>query len=173
MNLSEVQTEQNTTIRETNFQSGQIPQNMQIDVGKEYYAMKVMKKELLIGNNQVDTVKGKLLHWLIPFNVAEREILSKIDHPFIVKLSFAFQSNSKLYLIMEFVNGGELFYHLKVSRCFDQNRARFYAAECLLALEHLHSKGVIYRDLKPENILLGSDGHIKLTDFGLSKLGLP
>lgn len=76
-------------------------------MSKEYYAMKVMKKELLIGNNQVDTVK------------AEREILSKIDHPFIVKLFFAFQSNSKLYLIMEFVNGGELFYHLKASRCFD------------------------------------------------------
>lgn len=74
---------------------------------------------------------------------------------------------------MEFVNGGELFYHLKSSRKFDENRAKFYAAECLLAIEHLHCMGIMYRDLKPENILLGPDGHIKLTDFGLSKLGLP
>ena len=71
-----------------------------------------MKKELLIGSNQVDTVKGKLKCY-DKFELAEREILSKIDHPFIVKLFFAFQSDSKLYLIMEFVNGGELFYHLK------------------------------------------------------------
>ena len=74
---------------------------------------------------------------------------------------------------MDFINGGELFFHLKQARCFDEIRARFYAAECLLALEHLHSMGIMYRDLKPENILLASDGHIKLTDFGLSKLGLP
>ncbi len=87
-------------------------------VSKEYYAMKVMKKEILIGNNQVETVKGKLFS-IVWIQLAEREILSKIDHPFIVKLFFAFQSKSKLYLIMEFVNGGELFYHLKTSRCFD------------------------------------------------------
>ena len=87
-------------------------------VSKEYYAMKVMKKEMLIGNNQVETVKGKWILYCLN-EIAEREILSKIDHPFIVKLFFAFQSNSKLFLIMEFVNGGELFYHLKTSRCFD------------------------------------------------------
>lgn len=74
---------------------------------------------------------------------------------------------------MEFVNGGELFYHLKQTKNgFDEDRARFYAAECVLALEYLHEQGVVYRDLKPENILLDSDGHIKLTDFGLSKGGL-
>jgi len=74
---------------------------------------------------------------------------------------------------MEFVNGGELFYHLKqVKKGFDENRARFYASEMLLALEYLHNMGVVYRDLKPENILIDSEGHIRLTDFGLSKAGL-
>lgn len=98
--------------------------------------------------------------------------MSKIDHPFIVKLHCAFQTNSKLYLIMDFINGGELFYHLKRERRFDEDRVRFYAAECVLAIEHLHNNGIIYRDLKPENVLVGADGHIKLTDFGLSKLGV-
>ena len=78
-------------------------------------------------------------------------------------------------MLMEFVNGGELFYHLKKSRRgrgFEEVRAKFYAAEILLALEYLHESGVVYRDLKPENVLIDSDGHIKLTDFGLSKSGL-
>ena len=73
---------------------------------------------------------------------------------------------------MEFVNGGELFYHLKQTKGFDEERSRFYAAEIVLALEYLHESGVVYRDLKPENILVDSDGHIRLTDFGLSKAGL-
>ena len=73
---------------------------------------------------------------------------------------------------MEFVNGGELFYHLKQSRGFKEPRAKFYAAEMVLALEYLHNSGVVYRDLKPENILVDSEGHIRLPDFGLSKAGL-
>lgn len=73
---------------------------------------------------------------------------------------------------MDFVNGGELFHHLNKVQRFDEERAKFYTAELLLALEYLHGKGIVYRDLKPENILLDSDGHIKLTDFGLSKEGL-
>ena len=75
-------------------------------------------------------------------------------------------------MILDFINGGELFFHLRKDNHFDENRARFYTAEIVLALEHLHSYGAIYRDLKPENILIGSDGHVKLTDFGLSKLGM-
>ena len=88
-------------------------------------------------------------------------------------LEYAFQDNQRLYLIMEFVNGGELFFHLKKSRHgFEEERARFYAAEMLLALEYLHKSGVVYRDLKPENVLVDNEGHIRLTDFGLSKAGL-
>lgn len=72
-------------------------------------------------------------------------------------------------MVMDFANGGELFYHLRKSRRFTEERTRFYAAEILLALEDLHKVGIIYRDLKPENVLLDREGHIKLTDFGLSK----
>lgn len=89
-------------------------------------------------------------------------------------LEYAFQDESRLYLIMEFVNGGELFFHLKQQGKggFPEDRARFYAAEIVLALEYLHKSGVVYRDLKPENILVDTEGHIRLTDFGLSKAGL-
>jgi len=73
---------------------------------------------------------------------------------------------------MEFVNGGEMYYHVRKDKRFDENRAKFYAAEIVLALEYLHSMGVVYRDLKPENILLDCEGHVRLTDFGLSKGGL-
>lgn len=89
-----------------------------------------------------------------------------------MKLQFAFQDNANLYLIMEFVNGGELFYHLQLAGKFNEARAKFYMAEITLALEYLHSKGVIYRDVKPENILIDAQGHVRLTDFGLSKGGL-
>jgi serine/threonine protein kinase len=89
-----------------------------------------------------------------------------------MKLYYAFQTTDKLYLIMEFVNGGELFYHLQLSGSFPPDRTRFYSAEIVLALEYLHKNGIIYRDLKPENVLIDSDGHIKITDFGLSKEGL-
>ena len=86
-------------------------------------------------------------------------------------LRFAFQSQTKLYLISDFFNGGELFHYLSNGR-FSENRARFYAAEIALGLQYLHEHGVVYRDLKPENLLLDSDGHIKITDFGLSKEGV-
>ena len=93
-----------------------------------------------------------------------------LDHPFIVKLHYAFQTKIKLYLIMDFMIGGELFYLLKRCSRFNEQRAKFYIAEIVLALEHLHSKGIIYRDLKPENILLDGEGHVKITDFGLAKV---
>lgn len=101
---------------------------------------------------------------------AEKTILQKTKHPFILHLYFAFQSEAKLYLGTEFVNGGELFTHLRREHCFNERRTRFYAAEIVLALKYLHENKIIYRDLKPENILLDYLGHIKLTDFGLSKV---
>lgn len=77
-----------------------------------------------------------------------------------------------MYLCMDFINGGELFYHLQQAGSFTEQRAKFYTAELVLALDYLHKSGVVYRDLKPENVLIDADGHIKLTDFGLSKDGL-
>jgi serine/threonine protein kinase len=97
-------------------------------------------------------------------------ILESVDHPFLVKLHYAFQSETKLYMVLDYVSGGELFFLLRKRRRFEEELVRFYAAEILVALEYLHSNGIIYRDLKPENILLDPEGHIKLTDFGLSKL---
>lgn len=92
--------------------------------------------------------KGEVTHTL-----HERLVLTKVSSPFIVPLKWSFQSETKLYLVLSYVNGGELFHHLQREQKFDEERARFYAAELLLALEHLHSLNIVYRDLKPENIL--------------------
>lgn len=97
--------------------------------------------------------------------MSERNILKFTNHPFLVGLKFAYQTPDKLYLVLDFMNGGELFYHLQQAGKFSDARAQFYGAEILLALEHLHKHGIIYRDLKPENILLDSHGHVALTDL--------
>ncbi|MBN3276409.1 KS6A3 kinase, partial [Polyodon spathula] len=99
----------------------------------------------------------------------ERDILVEVNHPFIVKLHYAFQTEGKLYLILDFLRGGDLFTRLSKEVMFTEEDVKYYLAELALALDHLHSLGIIYRDLKPENILLDEEGHIKLTDFGLSK----
>ena len=127
---------------------------------QKLYAMKILKKAVIMKNNEEIHTK------------TERKILAKINHPFIVSLYFAFQDEKKLYLITEFMQGGELFYHLHRERFFSNERTQFYAAEIVLALDHLHKNNCIYRDLKPENVLLDKDGHIKLADFGLSKIML-
>jgi len=126
------------------------------DDGK-IFAMKVLRKEAIIARKQVAHTK------------AEKSILQKIQHPFIVKLHYAFQTKDKLYMILDFINGGELFHHLKKEGRFPEIRVKFYAAEITAAISHLHSLGIVYRDLKPENILIDADGHITITDFGLSK----
>lgn len=122
------------------------------------FAMKVLKKATIV-RNQKDTAHTK----------AERNILEAVKHPFIVDLLYAFQTKGKLYLILEYLSGGELFMHLEREGIFLEDTACFYVAEITLALEHLHRQGIIYRDLKPENILLDAQGHVKLTDFGLCK----
>jgi serine/threonine protein kinase len=127
---------------------------------QSYYAMKILKKDLVKQTNQIFHTK------------TEREILEKISHPFIVRLQYAFQSPEKLYIVTDFMQGGELFYHLRKEGYFNDLKTKFYICEIILAIEHLHKQNIIYRDLKPENILLDSDGHIKLTDFGLSKIVL-
>lgn len=121
------------------------------------YAMKMIDKKKVHEQKAASTTR------------AEREILDSVRSPFIVKLNFAFQTPYKLYLVMEFISGGHLFSHVQKQGAFTESKARFYAAEMILALGTLHQKGIAYRDLKPENILMDKYGHIKLIDFGLSK----
>jgi serine/threonine protein kinase len=131
--------------------------------GKErgsLFAMKILRKTHLVKRRQIERTR------------TERKVLSAVNHPFIMKLHYAFQTPEKLYLVLDYCPGGELFFHLSRHRCFPEGVARFYAAELLLAIGHLHKRGIIYRDLKPENVLLDADGHVKLGDFGLAKAGL-
>jgi len=100
---------------------------------------------------------------------AEKKILSKINHPFIVHLYASFQDEKNLYMVMEYVIGGELFSQLRKAGRFSNEASRFYAAEIVLALEYLHDKNIVYRDLKPENLLIDREGHMKITDFGFAK----
>uniref|UniRef100_A0AAY4B8V6 Serine/threonine-protein kinase Sgk2 n=1 Tax=Denticeps clupeoides TaxID=299321 RepID=A0AAY4B8V6_9TELE len=105
--------------------------------------------------------------------MAERNVLLKsLKHPFLVGLHYSFQTPEKLYFVLDYVNGGELFFHLQRERCFSEPRARFYTAEVASAIGYLHSLNIVYRDLKPENVLLDSQGHVVLTDFGLCKEGV-
>uniref|UniRef100_A0A8C9T8D9 Ribosomal protein S6 kinase n=1 Tax=Scleropages formosus TaxID=113540 RepID=A0A8C9T8D9_SCLFO len=122
------------------------------------FAMKVLKKAMIVRNAK-DTAHTK----------AERNILEEVKHPFIVDLIYAFQTGGKLYLILEYLSGGELFMQLEREGIFMEDTACFYLAEISMALGHLHQNGIIYRDLKPENIMLNNQGHVKLTDFGLCK----
>jgi len=99
----------------------------------------------------------------------EAEIMLSLDHPLIVKTWNTFEDDKNIYMLMDFATGGELFYHLREAGRFDEDTARFYAAEVVLALEHLHSKNIAYRDLKLENLVLSLKGHVNLTDFGFAK----
>jgi len=126
----------------------------------EVFAMKVLSKKQIIENNEIE------------HTLAECNILQRLRHPFLVNMHYAFQTEENLHLILDFVNGGELFHHLQSEKRFSERRVRFYAAEILLGLEYLHNAGVLYRDLKLENLLLTAEGHIIFTDFGLSKEGL-
>lgn len=126
------------------------------------YAIKIVKKVKL---NSSYTIENAM---------TEKEILMRSNCPFVVKLRYSFQDEFNLYYCIDYVPGGELFSYLQLYRRFSVDQARFYAAEVLLALEYLHTEvKAIYRDLKPENILVDSNGHIKLTDFGLSKSRWP
>lgn len=123
----------------------------------EIFAMKVMRKDNIIKKNHAEYMK------------TERDILTKIDHPFIVKLRYSFQTKYRLYLVLDFINGGHLFFQLHRQGLFREDLARIYAAEIVSAVSHLHAKGITHRDLKPENIILDAEGHAMLTDFGLAK----
>ncbi|XP_059528982.1 serine/threonine-protein kinase Sgk3 isoform X6 [Myotis daubentonii] len=127
----------------------------------KFYAVKVLQKKIVLNRREQKHI------------MAERNVLLKnVKHPFLVGLHYSFQTTEKLYFVLDFVNGGELFFHLQRERSFPEHRARFYAAEIASALGYLHSIKIVYRDLKPENILLDSVGHVVLTDFGLCKEGI-
>jgi len=130
------------------------------DTSGTLYAMKTLRKQQLVKRNQ-------LAH-----TSTERYILQNIDCPFLVHLVFAFQTPDKLYMVLDFMAGGELFFWLKKDHKFSENRSRLYAAEITVAIEALHNVDIVYRDLKPENILLDEAGHLRLTDFGLAKGGI-
>ncbi|CAO3659177.1 unnamed protein product [Umbelopsis ramanniana] len=136
---------------------GKVYQVVKIDSNRTY-AMKVLSKRAVISRNELS------------HTFSERNVLVRTsESPFIVGLKFSFQTADKLYLIMDYVSGGELFGHLQHDKMFSEDRARFYTSELLCALEHLHKYNVVYRDLKPENILLDHNGHACLSDFGLCK----
>ncbi|WEJ96255.1 Serine/threonine-protein kinase [Yamadazyma tenuis] len=138
---------------------GKVMQVLKKDTN-QIYALKTIRKQHIISRMEVT------------HTLAERTVLANITNPFVVPLKFSFQSPEKLYLVLAFINGGELFHHLQKEGKFSMDRSRFYIAELLSALESLHELNVIYRDLKPENILLDYQGHIALCDFGLCKLNM-
>ncbi|KAJ0576594.1 putative protein kinase AGC-MAST family [Helianthus annuus] len=126
----------------------------------DLFAIKVLKKADMIRKNAVESI------------LAERDILISVRNPFVVRFFYSFTCRENLYLVMEYLNGGDLYSLLRNLGCLDEDVARIYIAEVVLALEYLHSLCVVHRDLKPDNLLIAHDGHIKLTDFGLSKVGL-
>ena len=131
---------------------------VRLKANNKFYAMKILTKK-----------KVKLRHQEA-HTKAERDLMVRINCPFIVNIKFAFQDNIKLYIITEFMQGGEMFFHLHKEKRFSNEKTRFYIIEIILAIEFLHKNKMLYRDLKPENIMVDSNGHIKLTDFGLSKM---
>ncbi|XP_042098162.1 cAMP-dependent protein kinase catalytic subunit PRKX isoform X2 [Ovis aries] len=132
-------------------------QLVQEKTSKHFFALKMMTIPDIIRLKQEQHVHN------------EKSVLKEVDHPFLVKLFWTGHDDRFLYMLMEFVPGGELFSYLRNRGRFSSNTGLFYAAEIVCAIEYLHSRDIVYRDLKPENILLDRDGHVKLTDFGFAK----
>jgi len=136
---------------------GKVHQVRKKDSGN-IYAMKVMRKEMLVETNNVT------------YTMTERNIMRNIRHPFIASLHYAFQTKGKVYLVMDFLNGGQMLFHMRRFAMFSEEYVKIYAAEIVLAIEYLHAQDIVHRDIKPENVLLASDGHLRITDFGLAKV---
>ena len=125
---------------------------------KELFAMKSLKKNVLLDEDQVECT------------LLEKNILQSLDYPFLVGMVFCFQTEERVYFVLPFIQGGELFQHLRKYKYFPEKNVKFYASIIGLSLEYLHKKGIVYRDIKPENILLEKDGYLKLIDFGMAKI---
>jgi serine/threonine protein kinase len=125
---------------------------------KAVYAMKSLRKDVILDYDQIEST------------LLERDILLKANHPFMVGMEYVFQTDQRIFFVMKFVRGGELYMHLRKQRQFSEERAKFYAATVALAIGHLHAQHIVYRDLKPENILMGADGYLCVADFGLAKI---
>lgn len=127
---------------------------------KDVFAVKVMDKE------QMETLN------VANFIMNERDILNQVTNEFIVNGIYTFQSTKYLYMVLEYMKGGDVDNLLRKFGCFTFEVAQFYIAHIVAALEHLHAAGIVHRDLKPQNILIAASGHLKLTDFGLSEVGI-
>ena len=124
----------------------------------ELFAMKSLKKNVLINEDQIEST------------LLEKNILQSLNHPFLVGMEFCFQTEERVYFVLPFIRGGELFQHLREYKYFPEKHVQFYASIIGLSLDYLHNKGIIYRDIKPENVLMEEDGYLKLIDFGMAKL---
>ncbi|ESO07369.1 hypothetical protein HELRODRAFT_98699 [Helobdella robusta] len=124
---------------------------------KNYYAMKVLNMQKVIKLKQVE------------HTLNEKNILRSIDHPFLVRMHYGFKDACNLYMVLDFINGGEMFSHLRSVGKYSELQTEFYAAQIVMAFEYLHALDLIYRDLKPENILIDCRGYVKITDFGFAK----
>ncbi|CAL8102978.1 unnamed protein product [Orchesella dallaii] len=124
---------------------------------KEFYAMKTLIKAKVVKMKQVE------------HTLNEKKVLQCIGFPFIVELKYHFMDHANLYMVMDFINGGEMFYHLQKFKKFSESQAKFYAAQIVLCFEYLHMLDLVYRDLKPENLLIDNTGYVKMTDFGFAK----
>lgn len=122
------------------------------------YALKTLKKAAIIKMKQVDHI------------MSEKQILQELKHPFIVNMWGSFHDQRYIYMVLEYIVGGEFFTHLRKAGRFENEQSCFYAAQIVCIFEYCHSKNIVYRDLKPENVLINADGYVKLTDFGFAKV---